>query len=351
MRYTAFGRSTGLRVSEYALGTANFGTGWGGGAERDASQKMFDRFADAGGTFIDAADIYSNGDSERMLGEFVAADRGHFVLASKYGLSAGNTRISTTGNSRKNMVQSVEASLTRINTDYLDLLWAHWPDPLTPTEEILAGFDHLVRSGKVLHVGLSNFPAWQVAHGAAVAELRGWAPLIGVQFEYSLAERSADRELLPMAHALGLGVTTYSPLGGGLLTGKYRTGDTGRLQDWNGAVLQREDSPQRTAVLDAVLDIAGELEVGPAQVAVAWLLQAGRASASPTVPIIGPRDLAQLDDYLAALKLTLTADQLARLDQVSAPDLGVPHVGAEKNLGGILGGQAALVDRPLVAVV
>jgi aryl-alcohol dehydrogenase-like predicted oxidoreductase len=350
MRYTAFGRSTGLRVSQYALGTANFGTAWGGGAEREASRKMFDRFADAGGTFIDSADIYSNGDSERMLGEFLAADRDHFVVASKYGLGSGSRRISTTGNSRKNMVQSVEAGLARLKTDYLDLLWAHWPDPLTPTDEIMAGFDHLVRSGKVLHVGLSNFPAWQVSHAAALADLRGWAPLVGVQFEYSLAERSADRELFPMSRALGLGVTTYSPLGGGLLTGKYRTSDSGRLRDWNGSVLLREDNTQRTAVLDTVLDIARETDAKPAQIAVAWVLRTARG-ATPSVPIIGPRDVAQLGDYLSALDIALTPEQIDRLDQVSAIDLGVPHVGSVNNLGGILGGEARKVDRPFVPVV
>jgi aryl-alcohol dehydrogenase-like predicted oxidoreductase len=351
MRYITFGRSTGLRVSEYALGTANFGTAWGGGAERQESQKMFDRFAEAGGTFLDTADIYSNGDSERMLAEFTAADRGHFVIATKYGLSAGDRRISTTGNSRKNMLQSVEASLTRLGTDYVDLLWVHWPDPLTPTHEILAGLNDLVRAGKVLHIGFSNFPAWQISRNAAIADLRGWAPVIGVQVEYSLAERTADRELLPMADALGLGVTMWSPLGGGLLTGKYRRGSTGRLEDWNGEVLQRENTDQKTAVLNTVLDIAEQTGTSPAQVSVAWLLQLNHKPAAVRVPIIGPRSEAQLTAYLDALDVTLTPEQIGRLDQVSAPVLGVPHEGVAGIVPSMVGGDISAVRLPAVPVL
>lgn len=350
MRYTTFGRSTGLRVSEYALGTANFGTGWGGGADREESLKIFDRFAEAGGTFLDTADIYSNGDSERMLAEFIAADRGHFVLATKYGLSAGDRRISTTGNNRKNMVQSVEASLSRLRTDYLDLLWVHWPDPLTPTQEILAALNDLVRAGKVMHIGFSNFPAWQVAHGAAVADLRGWAPVVGVQFEYSLVERTADRDLLPMADALGLGVNFWSPLGGGLLTGKYRRDTSGRLQDWNGEVLQRENTKQKTAVLDTVQDIAEQTGTSPAQVSVAWLLHLNHSHAGVRVPIIGPRREAHLAAYLDALNLTLSPEQFERLNRISAPTLGVPHDGAAGTVSAMVGGDSSIVALPLIPV-
>jgi aryl-alcohol dehydrogenase-like predicted oxidoreductase len=349
MRYTSFGRRTGLRVSEYALGTGNFGTAWGGGAEQPEARRIFDRFAEAGGTFIDSADVYSDGDSERMLGEFLAADRGHFVVATKFGMSAGRRDISTTGVSRKNMIQSVEASLSRLRTDYVDLLWAHWPDPLTATEEVMAGFDQLVRAGKVLHVGLSNFPAWQAAHAATLADLRGWAPLTAIQFEYSLVERTGDRELLPMARALGLGVNLWSPLGGGLLTGKYRTTTTGRLTDWNGGVLRREDNEQRTAVVDAVLDIARSLDVSPAQVAVAWL-RTVPSIGTAVVPIIGPRDVPQLDDYLAALELTLPEADLRRLDEVSAVPLGVPHEATARNGDALLGGDGKAVDLPLLPV-
>ena len=351
MRHTSFGRVTGLRVSEYALGTGNFGTAWGGGAEQPEARVIFDRFAEAGGTFIDTADVYSNGDSERMLGDFLATDRDHFVVATKYGLGAGAPGVSTTGTSRRNMIRSVEASLRRLRTDRVDLLWAHWPDPTTPTDEILAGFDHLVREGKVLHAGLSNFPAWQASHAAAVATLRGWTPLAAVQFEYSLAECTADRELLPMARAHGLGVNLWSPLGGGLLTGKYRTSSSGRLTDWNGGVVKLEDTGQRTAVLDAVLDIARELALTPAQVAMAWLLNVARADVTPVVPVIGPRNLAQLDDYLAALDVTLPDEHLSRLNKVSAPSLGVPHEGIARISKTVLGGDRADVTVPPLPLV
>jgi aryl-alcohol dehydrogenase-like predicted oxidoreductase len=346
MRYTTFGRLTGLRVSEYGLGTANFGTQWKSGADRDVSKRMFDRFAEAGGTLIDTADTYQVGESETLLADFLAAERDHFVVASKFTEGvAPLTGISETGNSRKTMVRAVEASLRRLQTDYLDLYWAHWPDSVTPVEEIVATFDVLVRSGKILHGGLSNFPAWRVARAVTVAEHRGWAPIIGVQTEYSLVERSAERELLPMAEGLGLGAALYSPLAGGLLTGKYRHSDEGRLSTWQ-AVIHSEDTDQKTIVVDAVLAIAAELEVTPSQVAVAWLRERAQRASTTLVPIIGPRTLAQLDDYLAALDVTLSSEQYERLDWVSAPTLGPPYDGAASRMDSMLGGDASSFIRP-----
>jgi aryl-alcohol dehydrogenase-like predicted oxidoreductase len=235
MRYTTFGRRTGLRVSEYALGTANFTTVPGVGADREQARAIFDAFADAGGTFLDCADAYQGGQAEVVLGELLAADRDHFVVATKYTRGSGGlTGVSDTGNSRRSMVRSLEASLRRLGTDHIDVYWAHLPDTVTPVDEIVAGFDDLVRAGKILHGGLSNFPAWRVATAATVADARGRAPIVGMQTEYSLAERTADRELLPMAEAFGLGVTLYAPLAGGLLTGKYRHSGEGRLSRWGG---------------------------------------------------------------------------------------------------------------------
>jgi aryl-alcohol dehydrogenase-like predicted oxidoreductase len=206
MNYEIFGRRTGLRVSELALGTGNFGTGWGYGAEPEDARKMFDRFVQAGGTFIDTADTYQFGQSERLVGELIASDRDTFVLATKYTLgSIPNGGVSRLGNSRKNMMRSVEDSLKRLNTDRIDLYWAHFPDEVTPVEEILRAFDDLVRAGKILYAGLSNFPAWRVSRAVTLADLHGWAPVVGVQIEYSLADRTADREILPMAEGLGLG--------------------------------------------------------------------------------------------------------------------------------------------------
>ena len=346
MRYTTFGHRTGLRVSEYALGTANFGTGWGAGAEPDEARRIFDRFAEAGGTFLDTADAYQFGESEELTGKFVAADRDHFVLSTKFTLGAApQPSVSRTGNSRKNMVTSVEASLRRLGTDYIDLLWVHFPDELTPMEEILRGLDDLVGSGKIHHAALSNFPAWRVSRAVTLADLRNWAPVVGIQTEYSLVERSADRELLPMAESLGLGGALWSPLGGGLLTGKYRRGTAGRLTDL-GAVIHTESTDQKTAVVDAVLAVAEETGVTPAQVSVAWVRERAARSATPLVPIIGPRSLTQLDSYLGALDVQLTPQQFARLSDVSAVPLGVPHEAIAAALGNIRGGDSSRVTAP-----
>ncbi|MGW3106701.1 aldo/keto reductase [Streptomyces sp. NPDC001100] len=351
MRYTTFGRRTGLRVSELALGTANFATTRATSQDRDQYRAIFDAFAEAGGTFLDTADHYQGGEAELMLGQLLATDRDHFALASKYTRgSAERTGISDTGNSRKTMVRSLEASLKRLGTDYLDIYWAHLPDTITPVEEIVAAFDDLVRAGKILHGGLSNFPGWRVATAATIADLRGRAAIIGIQTEYSLAERTADRELLPMAEAFGLGAALYSPLAGGLLTGKYRHSDEGRLSRW-GAGVRTEDSAQKTATLDAVLAIASETGATAAQVSVAWLRAHAARSATALVPVVGPRTTAQLDEYLGALEFTLNDEQYRRLRQASDIPLGSPHETAAAGLPASLGGQAHNVDRPLVPVV
>jgi aryl-alcohol dehydrogenase-like predicted oxidoreductase len=322
MRYTSFGRRTGLRVSEYALGTGNFGTAWKSGVDTMDARALFNRFVDAGGTYLDTAAMYQGGQAESMLGDMLTTTRDEFVISSKYGL--GNPEKSdrtNNGASRKAMVASVDASLRRLGTDYIDVFWVHFPDAFTPIDEILRGLDDLVRAGKIHHGALSNFPAWRVALAAKEADLRGWSPIVGIQTEYSLAERSAENEILPMAEALGLAVNLWSPLAGGLLTGKYRKGGEGRKTDASRFV--SPESAQRTATIDAVLDIAAETGVSAAQVSMAWLRERGNRSSTAVVPIIGPRTMAQLEDYLGALDVTLTADQYARLDEVSLPDLGV----------------------------
>jgi len=340
MRYRTFGAHTGLRVSELALGTANFGTGWGAGAEFEDAQTMFATYVDAGGVFLDTADVYQFGQSETFLADLIGADRDQFVLASKFtqGSSAA-PGVSRTGNSRKVMIRALEDSLRRLRTDYLDLYWVHWPDFVTPVDEIVETIAILVNSGKILHAGLSNFPAWRSAYAAGLVAERGQSSnIIGVQTEYSLVERGADREVLPMAEGLGLGAVLYSPLGGGLLTGKYRSSDEGRLTTL-GVVIQREDTNQKTAVVDAVLKVADEIGSTPAQVAMAWELERGRRSGTAVVPIIGPRTPAQLDEYLAALDLTLEEGHYQFLTDVSAPVLGAPHDDAagqaDANRGGV----------------
>jgi aryl-alcohol dehydrogenase-like predicted oxidoreductase len=243
-----------------------------------------------------------------------------------------------TGNGRTAMIRSVEGSLRRLGTDRIDVLWAHAPDGLTPMDEIVHAFDHLVASGKVGHVGLSNFPAWQSAQAVGLADRFGWARLVGIQVEYSLVERAADREQVPMAVALGLGVTAWSPLGGGTLTGKYRQGETGRLQTW-GRVVRQEDTQRRVAVVDAVIEAAGELGVPPAAVAMSWLRSRQTSIGTALVPIAGPRTPEQLDVYLAALELDLPAHVAAGLDDVSAPDLGAPHEGNLRQRKALHAGQ------------
>jgi len=343
MRYRVFGQ-TGLRVSTLALGTGNFGKGWGYGSDRDDALKIYTQYREAGGNFLDSADQYQFGQSEEMVGGFIGADRDDIVLATKFSLGDSPTSgLQRTGNSRKAMRQSVEASLRRLKTDRIDLLWVHMPDAVTPIDEIVRGLDDLSRAGKILYAGLSDFPAWRIATAATLAEARGAAPIAAVQLEYSLVERSAERELLPMAAAFGMGVVGWSPLGGGLLTGKYRKGETGRAQGL-GAVIHHESDARKTAVVDAVLQIAGETGHSPGQIAIAWSLAKG------VLPIIGPRTPAQLTDNLAATAIALTSQQIMRLDAASAIVLGFPYdvvAGSAANLAGF---KAELIDAPKQAV-
>jgi aryl-alcohol dehydrogenase-like predicted oxidoreductase len=325
VQYSTFGRTSGLRVSEYALGTANFGTSWGSGAEPAEASKLFHKFADAGGCLIDTASNYQDGQAETLLADCLASDRDHFVLGTKYGRGTSNdTPLASAGNSRRAMVQSVESSLRRLRTDRLDVLWAHYEDGVTQMDEIVHAFDALVASGKILYAGLSNFPAWRVARAVTLSEIRGWAPITGVQFEHSLIERSGERELLPMAEALGLGVALYSPLGGGLLTGKYRKAIEGR-QTMLPGVVYREDSPTKTRALDAVLSVAEDLGIGPSAVAIAWQRELARRSTTTCVTVIGPRTLGQLDSYIEALDVQLDDEHYARLLDATAFSLGVPY--------------------------
>lgn len=347
MKYTTFGRRTGLRVSEYALGTVNFGTTWSTGASLEDSRAMFERFAEAGGNFIDTADVYQFGQAESFLADFLAADRDHFVVASKYTQgSVDNAGVSRTGNSRKTLVRAIDETLSRLGTDYLDLYWVHWPDTVTPIDEIVSTMDDLVSAGKILHGGFSNFPAWRVARAATIADERGWTSrVVGIQVEYSLVERNAEQELLPMAEALDLGVVLYSPLAGGLLTGKYRTSDQGRLSTW-GSVIHREDTAQKSAIVDELLAVSSKLGKPPSQVAIAWLRHRAEIAGTPLVPIIGPRTLAQLDDYLAALDIDLEPEHSERLSAVSTPVLGSPHDDGLSMLDALLGGRSEQFVRP-----
>lgn len=349
MHYKVFGRKTGLRVSELALGAGNFGTGWGHGAERDEATRIFEGYLEAGGNFIDTANGYQGGQSEAMLGELIGPERDRLVVATKYSLGTTPAAgISHTGNSRKNMVRAVEESLKRLKTEHIDLFWAHISDGVTPMEEILRGFDDLVRAGKIHYAGLSNFPAWRIARADVLAELRGFAPIAAIQVEYSLVERTAEREMLPMAEALGLAATLWSPLGGGFLTGKYRSNDGDNRASKLGMLVHAEKSARETALLDALLAVAAEADASPTHVAIAWLLEKTRRSTTALIPILGSRSREQLDGTLGALSLQLSAQQLARLEAVSAIEAGVPHgtiAGSKPRYSG-----AETLDLPVIAV-
>ncbi|BBP59372.1 aldo/keto reductase [Pseudomonas sp. St316] len=311
MRYTSFGQ-TGLQLSELALGTGNFGTGWGHGADRDMCEAMLGHYLEAGGNVIDTADIYQFGQSETLLGDLLGARRNEVILASKF--TRGDSPEAgplATGNSRRAMIASLEASLRRLKTDRIDLYWVHYPDNVTPSEELLRGLEDLSRSGKILYVGLSNFPAWRLARIATMAELDRSVPIAAAQFEHSLVRRECETDLLPACRALGIGAMTWSPLGGGMLTGKYRKGESGRAEGFGGKVFQAENTPQRSAILDTVTATANELGATADQVAIAWSRSHG------TTPLIGPRSLEQLKTNLKAVELTLSAEQLQRLDEVS----------------------------------
>lgn len=332
MRYKLFGRS-GLRVSELCLGTMNFGTDLGWGVDRDTSKAIFDTFAEAGGNFIDTAHIYTNGSSERMVGEFIRADRDHFVVATKYGGTYGSD-IMKAGNSRKAMMQMVNDSLQRLGIDCIDLYHIHFWDYTTPIEEIMRGLDDLVRMGKVHYVVASDLPAWEISRANMLADLRGWAPFVGIQVEYSLVERTAERELLPMARELGLGISAWSPLGGGALVAK-----TGLRKRY------RYDTPQAEQVAAVVREVATATGRTAGQVALAWVRQQRRFGS--ILPIVGASSAAQLKDSLGCLDLELDTAHLEQLHAATKIRLGFPHelLNSKVMRGYATGGQYERLDN------
>jgi aryl-alcohol dehydrogenase-like predicted oxidoreductase len=316
MQYRLLGNS-GLRVSELALGAMTFGTETGFGVDKAESRRVYDRFREAGGNFIDTANVYAGGTSEKFLGEFVAGERERLVLATKYTGPTRSRDVNAAGNSRKNMMDSVHASLERLNTDYIDLYWVHARDYLTPIEEVLRGLDDLVRAGKVLYVGVSDTPAWVVSQANTIAHFRGWSPFVGLQIRYSLVDRTVERELLPMARALDLAVTPWGIVGSGVLTGKYNSD-----QQASGRARQRDMVTERSLTIAAeAVAVADELGVTPSQVAIAWV----RAGEGNIIPLVGARTVQQLEENLGCLTLRLSDEHKARLDEVSAITPGFPH--------------------------
>ncbi|MCC8928862.1 aldo/keto reductase [Rhodococcus sp. I2R] len=349
--YRLLGRS-GLRVSPLSLGAMTFGDAWGWGADKDTAREIFESYLDAGGNMVDTANIYTDGQSEQFLGEFLGARRESMVIATKYSGTRNPTDPNAGGTNRKSLVASVEASLRNLRTDYIDLLYVHAWDGLTSGEEIIAALGDLVRTGKVLYLGISDAPAWQVARMQTIAEFRGWAPLVALQVEYSLIERTTERDLIPMAAELGLGVVPWAPLGGGVLTGKYSAADLdapdadrpgGSRRDH--ALVNRTLTERGLSIADVVVGVAQELGVRPSHVALAWTLQ------NPAVvsPLVGARTPEQLHEDLAALDLELGPEHVERLDAVSAIDLGFPHEFLTRPMvRGVVHGQTITRPRPVV---
>jgi len=320
--YVTLGRS-GLRISPFTLGTMTFGQDWGWGSSPDESKEILAAYLDRGGNSIDTANIYTNGHSERIIGGFLAGRpemRDRLVLATKFFGNLYENDPNGGGPSRKAIVQQLENSLRRLQTDYVDLYWLHNFDPATPIEETLRALDDLVAEGKIRYVGFSDVPAWATAEAATIARLRGWSPIIALQLEYSLLERTPEGELIPMAQSLGMGVMPWSPLRGGFLSGKYSSTSAADVDTTRGRAPGEADF----VVIDAVKAVADEVGATSAQVALAWL--AGRPAVTSTV--IGARQMHQFENNLGALEVTLTDAQRAKLDEVSAPKLNFP---AENN--------------------
>jgi len=319
MNYKLFGKS-GLRVSEICLGTMTFGEEWGYGANKEESRNMFNVFLDAGGNFIDTANRYTEGTSEKFLGEFIkeSGRREELVVATKYSLATKIGRINDSGNHRKNLVQTLEGSLKRLNLEYVDILYVHAWDFTTPVEEVLRPLDDMVRTGKVLHIAISDTPAWIISRSDAIAELRGWTAFAGMQVEYSLITRDAERELLPMARELGIAVTAWAPLAGGALTGKYlsKNDSPKRLKEGS-----RRVNEKSLVIAAEVVKIAEEINCSPGNVALRWVMQ----QKGVIIPVVGARNSTQLKDNLKSLDVKISPEQLNRLNEVSKIELGFPH--------------------------
>jgi aryl-alcohol dehydrogenase-like predicted oxidoreductase len=299
----------------------SFGDEWGFGANEETSRTVLDAFEEAGGNFLDTANKYHNGQTEQIVGGWLQGRRDRHVLATKYTLTMNHADPNAAGSHRKNLVKSVEDSLRRLQTDYIDLLWVHAWDDWTPYQETMRALDDLVRSGKILYVGVSDTPAWIVSASNVTAELRGWTQFIGLQIEYSLLERTVERDLLPMAEHFGMSVVGWAPLAAGVLTGKY-TREGGGDSKRRGANENRGRTSGRALDIARMVDtVADEVGASSAQTALAWV----RSKGYLYIPIVGARKVSQIQDSMGAADVTLSDDQVARLDEVSKVSLGFPH--------------------------
>jgi len=338
MNYKLLGNS-GLRVSELALGTMTFGEEWGWGMNKEESKKVFEVYAGAGGNFIDTANRYTDGTSEEYVGEFINADRDHFVVGTKYTLFTRKDDPNFSGNHRKNMMQALHASLKRLNTDFIDLYWLHAWDFTTPEEEVLRALDDMISAGKILYIGISDTPAWIVSRMNTIAELRGWSQFVALQIKYSLLERTVERELLPMARKLDLAVTPWAVLGGGILSGKYNKD----IDVQGRAQLHKTINKNNLKVAEEVIKVARDAGRSPAQVAINWV----RQQPGVIIPIIGAKNSKQLKDNLECLNFTLNEKHLAQLSEASKIDLGFPHefLSSERIKNIVYGGTKDKIDN------
>ncbi|RQP24349.1 aldo/keto reductase [Piscinibacter terrae] len=345
--YYTLGR-TGLRVSRLSLGVMTFGTEWGWGSDKSAARRIFDSYVEHGGNFIDTADVYTNGTSETWLGEFVKERglRDQLVIASKYTFNLGDKNANGGGNGRKNLMRAVEGSLKRLNTDYLDLYYLHAWDQVTPVEEVMRTMDDLVRSGKVRHVGLSDVPAWYAARAQTLAEWRGYEPVSALQLQYSLVERNLEHEHARVATELGMGITVWSPLASGLLSGRYRKDakPDGRLaaMQGNGNPAFQHLTERNWRIVEALEDVANEVDRPMAQVALNWV--ANRPGVASV--IVGASKPEQLDVNLKALDFTLPPALVQRLDEASAAPVPFPYYFFTNAMQGMMYGGATVGDKP-----
>jgi aryl-alcohol dehydrogenase-like predicted oxidoreductase len=321
--YITLGRS-GLRVSPLCLGAMTFGEDNGWGSSVEESQQILDRFIELGGNFIDTANGYTKGHSEKIIGDHVgrdAAKRDRLVIATKFSSNLYPGDPNGGGSGRKSIVSACENSLRRLQTDYIDLYWLHNWDVHTPIEETMAALEDLVRAGKVRYIGVSDTPAWKVAQANVTAQFRGWSAFIGLQIEYSLLERTVEAELVPMASELGLGITPWSPLKSGALSGKYTRKNAGQVKADRGAFIAGALNEKTYALVDELEVIAKAHDTTVAAVALAWV----QAQPGVTSTIIGARRMAQLEDNVKALDVKLTPEDLAHLDKLTKPKLGFPQ--------------------------
>jgi aryl-alcohol dehydrogenase-like predicted oxidoreductase len=348
--YYTLGRS-GLRVSRLALGTMTFGTEWGWGADEDMARQLFNTYVDAGGNFIDTADLYTNGTSETWIGKLIAERnlRDRMVITTKFTYNAEPGNPNAGGNGRKNIMRAVEGSLKRLGTDYIDLYMLHTWDTITPAEEVMRTMDDLVRSGKVRHIGLSDTPAWYAARSQTLAQWRGYEPLSTLQLEYSLVERNIEREFVTLGQELGMGIMVWSPLASGLLSGKYKPstdGSTGvgRLETVKGVANPafQKFSDRNWAIVAELEKVSAELDRSMAQVAVNWTAnRPGIASV-----IVGATNLSQLTDNLKALEFDIPTELADRLETVSRPELQFPYSFFGSEIQGMIHGGVAVGNQP-----